>query len=532
MILRAYQQDILDQLLASSGNDLVQLDTGAGKTPIEAALAEQYPHVMLLAHRNTLICQMSEKLAAFGLEHDTISTEHTRRRCMLAHRRHGRTFIVRGHASRLAVSVDSLLAHHRRGRLRIDHDAPWLIVVDEAHHVLPDNKWGRLRELFPSARIVGFTATPGRMDGESLHVSKGGLFERLVQAKGLRTNSVAALISAGYLSDFTVFSPDNIFHSMERNELGIGGDPVGFYAERFRGRPAIMFCPSIKNSQEFAEQFRDAGIPAAHIGSDLSSVGAARVLDAFSSGRVDVLTNVDMVSEGFDMPDVEVLIMCRKTMSFIAYRQWCGRALRPDPGKRLAYIVDHVGNVEEHGMPDDPVEWDLENPPRGTGTLRHIPCHACGKWYPLRKRHCPDCGAENKLLTRQVIGGHYVNIVQRLDSRMLERERRSVEREAFDERWQREVIWPAHTLPGTINQMISRMRKWFVEELRAGGVAVADINLFLHSPASDAQDFWITNFTIKDMVPGSMKPRKVFKKWQSQSSTETPATTAALRILS
>ncbi|MFD2404943.1 DEAD/DEAH box helicase [Azorhizophilus paspali] len=184
---------------------------------------------MLVAHRNILIQQISEKLAAFGLDHDTISTEHTRRRCMLAHRPHGRNYIRRGHATRRVASIASLVSARRHGRLEIDTAAPWLIVIDEAHHVVPDNQWGQLREIFKNARIVGFTATPARMDGESLHVSKGGLFERLVQAEALGNDSVRVLIERGYLSDFVCYaarltynpddslSPDELYAQLEHD---------------------------------------------------------------------------------------------------------------------------------------------------------------------------------------------------------------------------------------------------------------------------------------------------------------------------
>src|SRR5690606_5108599 len=120
MKLRDYQSDIFEQLKSSCSNDLVQLDTGAGKTPIEAALAEWSPLTLLVAHRNVLITQISEKLAAFGLEHDTISTEHTRRRCMAAHRHHGRSFIRRGHATRLVASMQSIDAAIRHHRFNLD----------------------------------------------------------------------------------------------------------------------------------------------------------------------------------------------------------------------------------------------------------------------------------------------------------------------------------------------------------------------------------------------------------------------------
>lgn len=207
MKLRDYQQEIFNVVLADTTDDLVQLDTGAGKTPIEAALCEAAEFSLLVAHRNILIQQASEKLAAFGLEHDTISSEHTRRQCMAAHRQHGRNFIRRGHTTRLVASIGSLVSHYRHGRLQLYRFHPWLIVIDEAHHVVPDNQWGQLRNIFPNARIVGFTATPARMDGESLSVRNGGLFNRLIQAEALRESSVKTLIDAGSLCGFVVYSP-------------------------------------------------------------------------------------------------------------------------------------------------------------------------------------------------------------------------------------------------------------------------------------------------------------------------------------
>lgn len=514
MELRAYQTDILRQLTAGCGNDLVQLDTGAGKTPIEAALAAHYKHVMLLAHRNILIVQMSEKLARFGLPHDTISTEHTRRRCIAAHRRIGASHIERGHAHRLAVSVDSLLAAEKRGRLHVDRDAAWVIVIDEAHHVLPDNKWGRLGELFPAARFIGFTATPARMDGESLHVSRGGLFERLVQAEDLREGSVGTLISAGYLSDFHVWAPPYPpLRSPFLDELGITGDPVKFYCERFRRRKACMFCPSIKNSQEFVEEFRAAGVPAAHIGSDQTAVHNAHLLDAFSVGDIHVLTNVDMVSEGFDLPDIDVLILARRTGSFPAFRQWCGRALRPAAGKKLAHIVDHCGNVAEHGMPDDPVAWDIETPPRGLGVLKQMPCPECGLYFPLRLHACPACGMENPLLTRKEIGGFYLKLWRQFDYPILERARREYNAAAYEKRLRTEIVWPSFPNCGIVAQTVQKLRQWFVESLKSGGVETAAINAFLHSPECAAEKFWMTRFTVRDIGGPGEKARKVYAQW-------------------
>jgi superfamily II DNA or RNA helicase len=529
MQLREYQQDIFDQLTPSDSDDLVQLDTGAGKTPIEAAIAAHYPYTMLLAHRNLLITQMSEKLAAFGLVHDTISTEHTRRRCIFMHRLHGHgRHIERGHTDRLAVSIDSLLAHHRRGQLSIDTTRPWVIVIDEAHHVQPDNKWGALREIFPNARFIGMTATPGRSDGGSLHVSSGGLFERLVQAGSLRESSTATLISRGYLSDFDMFSPGAISSSrrssdaqdlmnqntQSRKSLTLAADPIEFYQNQTPGKRIVMFLPSIKNAEEFADLFKAAGIPSAAISSQQSPVEIARIIDAFRDGVVKVLTNVDMVSEGFDLPGIDGIFMCKTTASFIMYRQWCGRALRPCEGKDKAVIADFVGNIAEHGQPDDPVEWDIVNPPRGLGVLKQVPCSACGYWYPIRETACPKCNTGNPLLEREEIGGYYVNIRIRLDRKLvaaLRGEDRLARRESILET---ELLLPGRRLGlGMVEKIAADLRIWCCLTLKEQGIPIRDINRFIASSDFRSVEFWTSNFTINDLEKNTKKAKRVYREW-------------------
>ena len=519
MKLRDYQCDIVAQLKISTSNDLVQLDTGAGKTPVEAALAEWAPHCLLVAHRNILITQISEKLAAFGLAHDTISTEHTRRRCMAMHRIHGRNYIERGHPARRAVSIDSLLAHHKRLRLEIDTALPWLIIIDEAHHIINDNKWGRLRQLFPNARIVGFTATPARMDGESLHVTKGGIFDRLVQASTLTADSTRTLIGRGYLSDFRAYAGKigkNYVNDGRR--LALYGDPIAEYKRLAAGKQAIMMCPAILNAEEFAEQFRAAGVPAACINSSQTQNTIARLLDAFAAGRIRVLTNVDMVGEGFDLPAVEVLIIAARTTSFPRYRQWAGRVLRPSAGKVHAIIIDLTGMVAEHGMPDEHVAWDLIDPPVGLKSIRTAPCGECGMYYPVKLRACPECGVANALHERESIGGFYFDI-KRIDSVLLAQARKEIRLEKQDTRQRTEIIWPTHFDGGDlVGRSITGLRRWFVDQLQSASVPIIDINVFLLSKESKGKEFWMTQFTIADAkTKTSTKAKKVYTEWSRKS---------------
>lgn len=515
MILRSFQKEILDKLLASSSNDLVQLDTGAGKTPIEAAFSEQADYSLLVAHRNILIIQMSEKLAAFGLEHDTISTEYTRRRCMESHRRHGRNYIKRGHNHRLVASIDSLISHHRRGGLTIDATLPWEIIIDEAHHVIPDNKWGQLSEIFPNARITGYTATPARTDGGSLHVDNGGLFHRLVQSEDLRDESVRKLISRGYLSDFTVFAPpaDDAWRvGWQGDQLAIARDPVESYQQFADGLRTVLMCPSIKNAEEMAGLFRDAGYAAACISSEMPATAVSRVLDAFVAGQIQLLCNVDMVGEGFDVPGIEALMMLRKTASFIAYRQWIGRALRPAENKR-AVIIDLVGNVAEHDLPDVHVSWDIKQPPAGITKIKNAPCRECHAYYPVYARECPFCGKKNPLLKGSSIGSHHVTL-QNIDFTLVEQVRREIKKEKEENRLSREIIWPKESGTDTISRAVYRLKRKFVDCLQGADMPVREINRFLHDSNTRSTQWWIKRFALADLkAESSAKFLKVYEKW-------------------
>ncbi|MFC4729076.1 DEAD/DEAH box helicase [Coralloluteibacterium thermophilus] len=559
MQLRDYQQDIFEQLTASCSNDIVQLDTGAGKTPIEAALAQWAPHCLLVAHRNILITQISEKLAAFGLEHDTISTEHTRRRCMAAHRAHGRSFIVRGHATRRVASMQSIVSAVKHHRFDIDTSLPWLIVIDEAHHVIPDNMWGSLRTLFPHARIIGFTATPARMDGDSLHVDKGGLFDRLVQASSLAGDSVRALIDRGYLSGFRAYAARTsynieermtwrereqklvddltreamglpagsgeraIFHAPRKGldwdsgVLELMGDPVEEYKRVANGTRAILMAPAIKSAEAFAVDFRTAGIPAACINSTQSPAEIARLLDAFRRGQVLVLTNVDMVGEGFDLPACETLIIATRTASFPRYRQWCGRVLRPDPGKQQATIIDLTGMIAQHGMPDEPVEWDLLNPPCGPKTKRHVPCDDCGMFYLFKLEQCPECGAPNRWLDegQAFAPGSYQFDIRYIDQAFRGYVIRERQQAQNAERMRTEMLRPYDGFGGDlVGRTLNALSAWFPAALQQAGVAIAEINEFLRSQDARSRDFWMKHFTRADVGAPPHRAQKVFEKWQ------------------
>lgn len=520
MILRDYQREILNKVIGADSNDLVQLDTGAGKTPVEAALCEKSKFSLFIAHRNILIAQASEKLAAFGLEHDTISSEFTRRQCMLKHRSLGRNYIKRGHKSCIVASVCSIVSHYKRGKLAIDRNLPWVIVIDEAHHVLPDNQWGKLKEIFPNCRFVGFTATPARMDGESLSVSNGGIFDRLVQAEKFKEDSIVKLIENGSLCGFSVYSPEKTLNKRCRKKvLETSDDPVSVYKRLLKDKRAIVMCPAIVNAEEIALAYKDAEVPAACIHSGMSSSEVARIIALFVSSQIKVLCNVDMVGEGFDVPGVEGLIMIRRTRSFIAYKQWIGRALRPIQGKESAVIVDLVGNVAEHGLPDESVIWDLDEPPKVPKTQKKAPCKSCGFWYKVKLSNCPECNEPNALLERESIGDYYTNI-KRLDVAMIREARREIDEQAREEIRRTQIRIPTGSFlsKGSLGKVAEKLRCQFVDGLKIASVTIPEINQFLEK--SNNIDFWISNFKAADALNlNQSKIEKVYKKWLKSNSS-------------
>ncbi|MEQ9971391.1 DEAD/DEAH box helicase family protein [Pectobacterium carotovorum] len=519
MILRGYQREIFDNVYGESTNDLVQLDTGAGKTPIEVEIFGVSEYAMIVAHRNVLITQCSTVVAKFGIEHDTVSSEFTRRRCMQSHCAVGKNYIRRGHSNKIVASISSLVSHYRHGRLQLDRHHGWVIIIDEAHHVIPDNQWGMLPEIFPNARFVGFTATPGRMDGASLSVRNGGLFDRLVQCEWLRDNSVKKLIANGNLCAFSLYTPvETLNRWRERGSLEIAETPLNAYKRYMHGQPAIVMCPSIKNAKEIANEFRSDGISSASISSDMSGTEVWRVISNFINGRIKVLCNVDMVGEGFDVPEVVGLIIARYTKSFTMYRQWVGRALRPSANKPHAIIVDLVGMVIEHGEPDENVIWDIDTPPRTPQFRRRAPCCACGLWYAIDEEYCPECGEANALIRQTGIGGHYVNLIK-ADTGLIATKKQELETRDENERLRTVLSIPTSApVSGILGKTIVSVRESFAQSLVSSGVPIFDVNQFINRGDIAANiTFWTTNFTAKhakNMPPGLAM--RVYKKCKKQ----------------
>src|SRR5690606_24933507 len=138
------------------------------------------------------------------------------------------------------------------------------------------------------------------------------------------------------------------------------GDVVQEYLKHATGKLAIAFCVSRQHCQETTDAFSEAGVAAEVLDGSLNDIERAARVQRFRNRETHVLVTCDLVSEGFDLPAIEVVILLRPTASKGLYLQQVGRGLRTMPGKTEALILDHAGNVYRHGMPDARQEWSLE----------------------------------------------------------------------------------------------------------------------------------------------------------------------------
>ena len=278
---------------------------------------------------------------------------------------------------------------------------PNLIITDENHHSLA-NTYRKIYDHFPDAYRVGFTATPIRLNGGGL----GDVNDILVE--GL---TVKELIELGHLAPYKYYAPSVVdtsglhtrrgeFVAKEVDELfsskTIFGNVINHYKKLAMGKQAILYAPNVAKSIQIARAFNKENIIAEHIDAKTPAEERTKIIDRFRSGEIQVLCNVELISEGFDVPDCEVVILLRPTQSYGLFVQQSMRSMRYKPGK-IAIIIDHVGNVHRHGLPDKEVGWSL-NPQKETKTVKDPSsvkqCPECFFTVPSATAICPDCGHE------------------------------------------------------------------------------------------------------------------------------------------
>ena len=428
---RPYQSALVDDIRAAwqqgHDNPIAVLPTGGGKTVVFSgiAAAEGGP-VCAIAHRQELVGQMSLSLARYGVMHRIIGPPAVIKRAIASHVEETGQSFYQPHASVAVAGVDTLIRRHDALAAWLPRVGLW--IIDEGHHVLEGNKWGTAVEMFPNARGLLVTATPTRADGKGLGRHADGVADVLVTGPTMRE-----LINDGWLTDYTIYAPPGDYHRPDDvgstgdfkpaavkasiRKSHIIGDVVTHYQRIAPGRLGVTFASDVESATDIADQFNASGIPTAVVSAKTPDSERAAILRKFRRRELTMLVNVDLFGEGFDLPAIEVVIMARPTESFSLYAQQFGRALRlmltgPTPdtvqgrlaaiaasGKPRAIIIDHVGNVIRHGLPDARREWTLdatERNSRGSAEdavpLRSCLNPECMQVYERFHPACPFCG--------------------------------------------------------------------------------------------------------------------------------------------
>lgn len=379
--LRDYQTSIINQIkksmLTGHKRIIVQSPPRTGKTVVMSEIARQATakerRVMFLIHRKEVLEQANATFTKQQVNPD---------------------LLISGMVQTLTRRVDKL-------------EAPHLILVDEAHHAL-SKSYRRILDKFKDAYVLLFTATPVRLGRNQLDQVADDI---------VLGQSIKELTAAGFLAPFRYYQPPAGFDNKALKKASTGdytsksmtnalqnhlyGDLVSHYKRLAPDKQAVCYCHSIDAAKKAANEFNQNGIKAAEVDGETPQAVRDELVKQFRDGIIKVLVNVNLFTEGVDLPDVDAVILARPTSSLSLYLQFAMRCLNPRRGK-VAVIIDHANNVEKFGYPDSERNW-LEMVKSGakrgqkaaeTDNFNIVTCETCFAVIEARKVKagvCPYC---------------------------------------------------------------------------------------------------------------------------------------------
>lgn len=382
-----YQQDLVDKarnaLAAGNQGVLIVSPPGSGKSVVISEIArltvKKSGHVLFFVHRQELVKQIKESFRQQGvdLNYCTIMT-------------------VGKVANRLKMLPK-----------------PNLIIVDESQHSRAKT-YRKIFDYYSDVPRLGFTGSPWRLSGKGFKDIYSAMVQGPTTKWLIEHHKLAPFTVYGYqlgdknvlkhssTGDYTKQSMDDFTHSI------IHGDIVKSWLKFAKDRKTIIYCHSTSFSKEVAQAFRDAGINAVHADAKTPQTKRDKIMKAFKNGEIKVLCNVDLVSEGFNVPDCSCVVLLRPTESLVIYLQQSMRAMRYQKGKH-AVIIDQVGNFERFGLPDADRKWTLEDrskhPQRDGQTVDGTAIKTCPECFGVIRAElitCPLCGHDFSAEIRKI----------------------------------------------------------------------------------------------------------------------------------
>lgn len=339
---------------------MLQMPTGTGKTRLFVSIVkdlfqwakenEEEVNILILAHRKELINQISHNVGSvYGIPHGLIISNNIEQK-------------------EYPVQVGSVPTLNRRIDKWQEKEFD-VIIIDEAHHVKASS-YVKILNTFPYSKILGVTATPYRLNGVGFRPE----FDKLIVSP-----SVYQFISDGYLCDYDYYSikPDSFISKQIKNikKFALDGDYldsemmkvvdrqeiraniVDTYNKYAKGKKGIVYTINKVHNEHICQKLKALNVSVESIDSDTPSYERQRIVEDFKNGKVEIICNVNIFSEGFDCPDIEFILLARPTKSLALYLQQVGRGLRKIEGKTNVMILDMVGLYNRFGFPSAKRHW-------------------------------------------------------------------------------------------------------------------------------------------------------------------------------
>jgi superfamily II DNA or RNA helicase len=397
LILRNYQQTIVNNCRDAFKNGYKKLccvlPCGAGKTAIFCYLAylntlkKPNNRVLILLHRKELLKQTMEAFQVFQISTDRI---------------------------------DIAMIQSFKNTLKTGVKPYSLIIIDECHHATSAS-FKHVLSTYSGVALIGFTATPARLDGKPL----GEIFDHLIVGA-----DYAYLVNNNYLVDYDYFSPDlnfdfakwklksgdfdTIDNALHLDKKAIYGDILKYID---LSKKTIIYSPTVDYSKKLETQINEHfnARVSTEFNGETSPLERDKIIDDFKNDKIKILINVDLIGEGFSVPSCDCVFLLRATQSLTLFIQQAGRALRSDPQNpnKRASIFDFVGNIYRFGFPDAPRSWSLNSTLKNSHKhetvhdsliIKTCP-HCLHSFMPsqmLPNRCCPFCNAYLPLNTREI----------------------------------------------------------------------------------------------------------------------------------
>jgi superfamily II DNA or RNA helicase len=352
--LRPYQTDLISRIAQSwydNGNRrvLCQLPTGAGKSIVLSSIVQSFNdrgmRVLVLAHREELVNQLIEKIEAIVNEPVGVIKAG-----------------IKPNFDR-DIQVGSVQSTARRLESYADFD---LIIIDECHHTV-SKSYTNILDRYPTAKVLGVTATPIRLDGKGFR----GVFDDLICGV-----TVTELIEMGSLSPYKYYGAERSMSVAGIKKTGgdyaasaveaenpsevVANQVIEAYRRHLQGKQSVVFAVSVAHSIAIAQALNSVGIITHHLDGMTDSAERKSTMQLFRDKKIQCLTNCALFDEGLDIPSLDGVILARPTASLSRFLQMAGRSLRTAEDKEYATIIDLAGNYERLGMPDDDRTWTLD----------------------------------------------------------------------------------------------------------------------------------------------------------------------------